>query len=181
VLAGVVASVLARGSARIANAVTAVAGAVQGSEVGQRGRVFGVEIKRAMRADSVADRDLAATLEVHLDRPVATGSSRKGSYGGCCSAQTSRRWCTFTVNAPANVATASAARAIRSRQIRRDGSCYGLDELSSISLVVGQPRRIQGQGEPLLRQGRQDSNLRHSVLETDALPAELRPYASGGL
>ena len=30
-------------------------------------------------------------------------------------------------------------------------------------------------------QGRQDSNLRHSVLETDALPAELRPFDPGGL
>src|SRR5262249_39768417 len=28
-----------------------------------------------------------------------------------------------------------------------------------------------------LGQGRQDSNLRHSVLETDALPTELRPLA----
>ncbi len=27
-------------------------------------------------------------------------------------------------------------------------------------------------------QGRQDSNLRHSVLETDTLPAELRPFST---
>ena len=30
-----------------------------------------------------------------------------------------------------------------------------------------------------MRQGRQDSNLRPTVLETAALPAELRPSASG--
>src|SRR5579875_4163335 len=38
------------------------------------------------------------------------------------------------------------------------------------------PGRLSDRAALSLWQGRQDSNLRHSVLETDALPAELHPY-----
>ena len=54
--------------------------------------------------------------------------------------------------------------------------------------VYHTPGEKKTEGKPLLFygstalwQGRQDSNLRHPVLETGALPTELLPYADGGI
>ena len=65
----------------------------------------------------------------------------------------------------------------RSRQVRLHQPAGTPQLLPRIALgSTGRPERGAPPDESR-EQGRQDSNLRHSVLETDALPTELRPSA----
>ena len=69
-------------------------------------------------------------------------------------------------------------RARRQGRECRTGTFGGRKE-AAIALVMHDQLNVQGRQDSNLLQGRQDSNLQPPVLETGALPVELRPSVRG--